>query len=77
MDRYATVVTDSSWRASTGPVYLDSIRAGEFYDARRELPGWSTPEFDDSAWDEPTSARPARRRPVGTDDAADSSHKTH
>ncbi len=48
-----TVASDESWRASTGPVYLDGIRAGEFYDARQELPGWATPEYDDSAWVSP------------------------
>ena len=23
---------------------------GETYDARKEIPGWSTPGFDDAAW---------------------------
>ena len=46
----STIVSDESWRANTGPVYLDGIRAGEYYDARRELPGWSVPGFDDRSW---------------------------
>lgn len=45
-----TVASDLSWRAATGPVVLDGIRNGEFYDARLEMPGWDTPDFDDSAW---------------------------
>ncbi|MHB8968850.1 MAG: family 78 glycoside hydrolase catalytic domain [Pirellulaceae bacterium] len=54
----STVVSDSSWRASTGPVRLDGIRAGEFYDACQEMPGWSTSEFDDTAWEPPTVLNP-------------------
>jgi alpha-L-rhamnosidase len=44
------VVSDESWRSSTGPVVSSGIYAGEAYDARRELPGWSTPGFDDADW---------------------------
>ena len=48
-----TVVSDSSWQASTGPIVLDSIRAGESYDARLEMPGWDTADFDANSWAEP------------------------
>ncbi|MHB8899126.1 MAG: glycoside hydrolase family 78 protein [Thermoguttaceae bacterium] len=48
-----TVTSDGSWQATTGPVVLDSIRAGEVYDARREMPGWDTAPFDARAWDRP------------------------
>lgn len=48
--RVQTVSTDTSWKTSTGPILLSEIYAGEHYDARREQPGWSTPEFDDQAW---------------------------
>lgn len=44
------VVTDSSWRASEGPVLEDDIYDGETYDARLEKPGWSSPGFDDTGW---------------------------
>jgi alpha-L-rhamnosidase len=44
------VVSDESWKASTGPVYWDQLRMGVMYDARREQPGWSTAGFDDSEW---------------------------
>ena len=44
------VVSDASWRASTGPVIHDGVRNGEDYDARREVPGWDTAGFDDSSW---------------------------
>jgi alpha-L-rhamnosidase len=48
-----TVVTgpDGTWKATdTGPYRADDIYDGQTYDARRELPGWTAPGFDDSAW---------------------------
>ncbi|WP_296615424.1 alpha-L-rhamnosidase [Sphingomonas sp.] len=44
------VVTDPSWKCSTGPILMSEICAGETYDARLELPGWSAAGFDDAAW---------------------------
>jgi alpha-L-rhamnosidase len=54
----ATVVVKSGagWKVSTGPILHDGIFTGETYDARLEMPGWSTPGFDDAAW---TEALPA------------------
>jgi alpha-L-rhamnosidase len=46
-----TLVTDGSWRSSISPVVASGIYAGETYDARAEQPGWSSPGFDDGAWD--------------------------
>jgi alpha-L-rhamnosidase len=45
-----SVASDSSWKVAKGPIVSDSIYDGEIYDARRELPGWDLPGFDDSAW---------------------------
>jgi alpha-L-rhamnosidase len=42
--------SDDSWTCSQGPIRYDGIRNGEHYDARMEMPGWSTPVFDDSDW---------------------------
>ena len=47
------IVSDSSWKANTGPVVQDGIRQGESYDARREIPGWSNADFDDLGWENP------------------------
>src|SRR5919107_2600908 len=44
------ITTDGSWRCSTGPVLFSDLLMGESYDARKELPGWAEPGFDDSAW---------------------------
>ena len=45
-----TIATDSSWRATTGPILESDMQAGEVYDARRDMPGWDKPGFDASAW---------------------------
>lgn len=42
--------TGKNWKASTGPILYADLLQGEGYDARLEMPGWSTPDFDDSAW---------------------------
>ncbi|MET8245081.1 family 78 glycoside hydrolase catalytic domain [Streptomyces sp. NPDC005202] len=47
----SVVTTGSGWKATdTGPYRADDIYDGQTYDARRELPGWTTNGFDDSAW---------------------------
>lgn len=46
-----TVVTDETWKATQdGPIRKSDWKDGEIYDARRELPRWSAPGYDDSAW---------------------------
>ncbi|HZA00427.1 MAG TPA: family 78 glycoside hydrolase catalytic domain [Acidimicrobiales bacterium] len=42
--------TDGTWRAHASPIIASGIYAGETYDARREQPGWSSPDFDDGGW---------------------------
>ncbi|SDM17572.1 alpha-L-rhamnosidase [Catalinimonas alkaloidigena] len=47
----AIIGTDGTWKGTAdGPIRLNSIYNGETYDARREISGWSTPGFDDAAW---------------------------
>jgi len=48
--RRETIVTDGTWKTSTGPIIFDSIYGGETYDARLEKPGWDLPDYDDSDW---------------------------
>ncbi|MDD5728898.1 MAG: alpha-L-rhamnosidase N-terminal domain-containing protein, partial [Victivallales bacterium] len=42
--------SDESWKFSTGSIVFDGLRNGEIYDARLELDGWLTPDYDDSNW---------------------------
>jgi alpha-L-rhamnosidase len=45
-----TIVTDSSWLASYGPIQWGDVLIGSGYDARLEMPGWDTTNFNASAW---------------------------
>ena len=45
-----TEVSSRSWKASYGPIHWADLLMGSEYDARQELPGWDTTNFNDSAW---------------------------
>ncbi|MBR5619375.1 MAG: family 78 glycoside hydrolase catalytic domain, partial [Clostridia bacterium] len=45
-----TLDADESFRTAPSAILFDDLRSGVFYDARREAPGWCTPDFDDSGW---------------------------
>ena len=47
-----TIVSDRTWRVSSGPITSNSIWDGEVYDARLEKTGWKSPSYDDSNWDD-------------------------
>lgn len=49
------ISSDTSWKYSTGPITYNSVRGGETYDTRLELPGWNLNGFDDKAWSETTT----------------------
>ncbi len=51
-DSEDVIVSDNSWKAAKGPILMDMIYYGEHYDARFEMPGWSSPGFDDSSWEQ-------------------------
>ena len=44
------IVSDGSWRASTGPILKNDLFGGEVYDARLEKTGWLEAGYDDSTW---------------------------
>ncbi|CAH1192441.1 Alpha-L-rhamnosidase [Paenibacillus allorhizoplanae] len=46
----AVVVTDTTWKASTGAIQYSTIYHGETYDARLEQAGWSSVNFRDDEW---------------------------
>ncbi len=46
------IVSDPSWKMTTnGPIRANNEYDGEEYDARLEQPGWASPGFDDSTWE--------------------------
>ncbi len=44
------ITSGPEWKTAYGPLLQSDIYNGETYDARREMPGWSAPGFDDKAW---------------------------
>jgi len=68
-DDLASIVTDSNWKVSRGPVRLASLYNGEQYDARDERFGIDRPGFDDSDW-QPASAKALNYRLVAAPGAA-------
>ena len=45
------VVSDENWKVTAdGPTRTNNEYDGEEYDARKEMPGWDKPGFDDAAW---------------------------
>lgn len=42
--------TDRTWKTTTGPEIEADFLMGESYDARKEMPGWSSASFDASSW---------------------------
>ena len=45
-----SLLSDETWKCTTGPILASDIYDGEQYDARLEMPGWDRAGFDDSAW---------------------------
>lgn len=48
--RRTVVVSDRTWKAAFGPIRASDMLMGEIYDARKEMPGWATPGFEDDRW---------------------------
>jgi alpha-L-rhamnosidase len=46
----ATIVSDGSWKSSTGSIRYSEIYHGETIDAREEKAGWSSANYNDSNW---------------------------
>ncbi|MEM6428096.1 MAG: glycoside hydrolase family 78 protein [Deinococcota bacterium] len=44
------IVTDETWRHQFGPILESDLLMGEHYDARLELLGWHTPDYDATGW---------------------------
>jgi alpha-L-rhamnosidase len=44
------LVTENTWKATTGPICFSDLLMGETYDARKEMSGWDRPDFDDAGW---------------------------
>jgi alpha-L-rhamnosidase len=45
-----TIISDKNWKVSNGPILESDIYNGETYDARLEMPGWKSIDFDSGDW---------------------------
>ncbi len=45
-----SIISDGTWKSSTGAIRYSEIYHGETIDARLEQTGWQLPDFDDSDW---------------------------
>jgi alpha-L-rhamnosidase len=45
-----TVISDESWKSSTGSILYSEIYNGETIDARKEKKDWASPGYNDSDW---------------------------
>lgn len=46
-----TILSDESWKNSTGAILFSSLYDGEINDARLEKTGWKKPGYDDKDWE--------------------------
>ena len=46
----ASIVSDASWKTSTGAIQYSEIYNGETIDARQEKTGWTLPGYNDASW---------------------------
>jgi len=45
-----TVISDNSWKTTTGPLLHNAIFTGEIYDARLDLGSWNQKDYNDEKW---------------------------
>lgn len=60
------IVTDGSWKSSTGGILKSELFDGEIYDARLYPDGWSNAGFDDSKWKGVTVTNSTKNNLVGS-----------
>ena len=61
------IVTDNTWKSTQdGPITLNGIYDGEDYDARKEIKGWSSNNFDDSKWKNVNAANYSKKDLIAT-----------
>lgn len=46
----ASIISDGTWKSSTGSIRYSEIYHGETIDAREEKEGWSTASYNDAGW---------------------------
>ncbi|WP_198665187.1 family 78 glycoside hydrolase catalytic domain [Tropicimonas sp. IMCC34011] len=55
--------SDDGWTCARGPILYSDFLAGEAFDARKEMSGWSAPGYDDADWQPVETGDPEPRAP--------------
>ncbi|MDX2442877.1 MAG: family 78 glycoside hydrolase catalytic domain [Bacteroidales bacterium] len=50
-DTRKIVLSDETWKASTGPIIHNGVYSGEIFDARLKQEEWNSAEFSDNNWE--------------------------
>lgn len=71
-----SVVSDGTWKSSTGAIRYSEIYHGEIYDANFDKAGWTLPKYDDSGWDAVKVANHSMDVLIGTQNEPVKKHET-
>ncbi|MGY4386081.1 alpha-L-rhamnosidase [Pedobacter sp. UYP24] len=52
------ILSDNTWKTTTGPLLKDGIFTGEQYDARKALGDWNKKNYNDKQWNKAILVRP-------------------
>jgi alpha-L-rhamnosidase len=72
----ATIVSDESWKSTTGSTISSEIYNGETIDARKEKKGWALPGYDDKEWSSVRIDNFSKTNLVATSDEPVTKHET-
>jgi alpha-L-rhamnosidase len=70
------IVSDESWKSSTGQIRYAEIYNGETDDANKDQPGWTMPGFQDAAWVNARTENASMDVLVSTDNELVKKHET-
>ncbi|CAN5479877.1 glycoside hydrolase family 78 protein [soil metagenome] len=71
-----TIISDESWKSSTGAIKNVEIYHGETYDAREEKTGWASAGYNDAAWSGVTLPQSTYNNLVATENEPVRKHET-
>jgi len=74
--RVDIVNSDGSWKTATGEVRHSEIYNGETVDHRKEIKGWSLPDFDDAGWESAQTIEISKDNLVATVNEPVTKHET-
>lgn len=60
------ILSDDSWKSSTGAIQSSEIYNGELFDARKEQAGWNMAGFNDASWKEAKIVNHFNEKLIGT-----------